>query len=353
MQAASRALGTCVSLLVFAAGGALCPAATYVVTVDDTVVMPGEKTELTAWVARGVSLAFKDDLRDAEVHFKVDGRTVARTRTDARGTARVSTDLSRTRGRKIEVTATYRGHRIAGSGVIYRWQRDRTTIAVDIDDCISHTSYSDLFVTHFDSNSRPFEQSREVLRRLAREYQILYISARPRFLTDKTRLWLDGADFPPGPYYHALGFDACLHQGTAKREILQTLRQRWPNLLIGIGDKGADDRCYGAVNMLTLLVNTPPFASFGDHCIVVRDWAGIGRFFDEHGQQLKDPGRLYTMMDRNHMNLKSAFTTPEQSLEQPKVIVVEDQEAIPAPSGSAISLAAPAKSDVQPCSANQ
>lgn len=320
----------CVWLVVFAAASltmaAACPAATYVLNVDDVVSMAGQKATITAWLARGSSLAFKNDISRAEVQFSADGKLLGRTFTDRRGTATLVTDLSKTRNRTVRATAVYRGRRITGEGVIYRWSPDRTIVCVDIDDCISRTSYSDLFVTRFDANSQPLEKSVPVLRRLATQYQIMYISARPRFLTQKTRFWLDDNGFPPGPYYHALGFEACLQQGTAKREVLEQLKPRWPNLLIGIGDKGADERCFGAVGMLTLLINTPRFATFDDHCIVLGDWERLGRYFDAQQHRFAEPRRLASFIQRNRDNLRVAISRPEPySIAESKVATLQGE----------------------------
>ena len=47
----------------------------------------------------------------------------------------------------------------------------------------------------------PVEGSVEVLREIQRLYHILYVSARPRFTLEKTRMWLDENGYPRVLYF--------------------------------------------------------------------------------------------------------------------------------------------------------
>jgi phosphatidate phosphatase PAH1 len=77
-------------------------------------------------------------------------------------------------------------------------------VACDIDSTISETSLNALFFDDIDSTSRPIEGSVEVLREIARDYQIMYLTARPRFTLEKTRSWLDAHGYPREPVITSL-----------------------------------------------------------------------------------------------------------------------------------------------------
>jgi phosphatidate phosphatase APP1 len=273
---------------------------------DDAIAAPGQKTLFSAWLQRGDSLAFKDDVANAKVQFFVDHHKVGEATTDNLGRAVTYANIPAGKSNTFRAVATTpEGEHEDATGQLFRWSRQRTIIAVDVDGTISSTNYSDLFVSLTDTLSKPLKGSVDSLKALSKRYQILYISARPRFLTQKTRHWMREHDFPPGPYAHGLGFDACFHQDTTKREILADLRARWPNVLIGIGDKGEDDRAFGASGMLTLIVNPSP-GPYGPHCFVLKTWDRVDNFFQTNSVEL-EPAKLATLIESHEMQLQGLF----------------------------------------------
>ena len=273
---------------------------------NDVIVAPGEKAPFSVWLGRGASLAFKDDVPNARVEFFMDDHKLGEARTDELGRAVIHANVPPGKTNIYRAVATTpEGEREHTHGRIFRWSRQQTIIAVDMDGTVSNTNYSDLFFSLDDRVSKPLEGSAPALHRLAKKYQILYISARPRFLTEKTRRWLDHHDFPPGPVGHALSFEACLHQDTAKRDILAELRVHWPNILIGIGDKQADDKAFGANGMLTLIVNPSP-GPYGRHCIVLKTWDRVDRFFETNSVGL-EPAKLASLIENHEMQLQDLF----------------------------------------------
>jgi hypothetical protein len=207
-----------------------------------------------------------------------------------------------------EVRAQVGGQTVSRTGRIFQWRLDRTIVAVDLDETISHTQYSDLFITDLDLSSRPFEYAPAALQGIAGNgFQLLYVSARPRWLHTKTRKWLDGHRFPPGPILHADRFEACLKQTQYKQDMLAAFRDRFPNTLIGIGDKDADDQAYGANNMLALILGRSR-SSYGGHSVVVEDWRAIERFFKSFGGRLRNPVLLARVIEKNGDGLRDLFT---------------------------------------------
>ena len=159
-------------------------------------------------------------------------------------------------------------------------------IAIDLDETISMTDYLDLLWGGGQA-SKPCKGSVEALNTLANDYQILYYSARPRTMIDRTRKWLVRNGFPPGPILFAANIGAAFDQGPAKGRLLSELHHKWPNVRIGIGDKSADVQCCAANGMLPIIVN-PWLPSYKESAVVVRDWSGLLEFFERHADTLKD-----------------------------------------------------------------
>jgi phosphatidate phosphatase APP1 len=227
----------------------------------------------------------------------VNNEQVAEAVTDHDGQAVVSCNLPRSKAESF-VAKTQVGKETAETqGTIFRWSNDKTIVAVDIDETISKTDYSGLFFVHVDRHSKPIGNSRDILEGMTKDYQIYYFSARPRFLHEKTKQWLKENRFPPGPVAHASKFEACLHQQTYKRKMLEELRERYPNMLVGIGDKGVDDKAFGANQMVTVLVNYSRLDRYSSRCVLCKDWNQVNQFFTTHRRQLVNPQNALAAID--------------------------------------------------------
>jgi len=257
-----------------------------------------------------------------EVQFLIDEKEVGRSRTDKHGRARVTLDpgvsgksfVARTHGDirdNLQQTAT-----------LFGWDPNRTAIAVDVDETISLTNY--LNVIWGDGLvSRPVKGSPEALRSLANDYQLVYYSARPRFMIRQTHQWLDKYGFPPGPIVFAGDFMAALRQSSAKAELLAALREKWPNLRIGIGDKHADvDACI-ANNMLPVIVNGAR-PKFRKNAIVVAGWESIPKFFEINRRSLDDDRRIAEFLSNENRTASGHIIAPPEPSESTRVAAAKN-----------------------------
>lgn len=296
----------CLSLPAIGLLMAGCGSAGHVVlTADDVISLPNGKAIFAASVFKDYGSSLHSDVTGTNVTFLVNDRPVTHGLTNEDGRLVVEGDIH-SNAQTFKARTVVNGQLLQASGSVYRWSPRKTIIAVDIDETISATSYSDLFIAVNDG-SKPIKGAADALWSMSKDYQILYISARPQFLQEKTRAWLRANRFPPAPYMGADRFEACLHQEAYKRRILEGVKARWPNLLIGIGDKKVDDGAYGANDMLTFIVNPWPIGSYTQRCVMMRDWQGISRFFETHGERLSDPTLLAGLIRDNGEQLRPAF----------------------------------------------
>lgn len=279
-----------------------------IITTDDVVMSPGQAAKFAISIDRQYG---KGKIAGAEVDFLVNGRKVAQATTDRRGMAVVRAQVPE-RADRYAVVARHKDQTVRGHGRIFQWDSDRTAVAIDIDETISATHYGSLFLTELDTRSPAIDYSPAAVRSMHAHYGIVYLSSRPRWLHEKTRVWLEAHGFPPGPILHASRFEACLKQEKYKRELLAEFKQEFPNLLIGIGDKGVDERAYGANRMLTVIYANGS-RGFQEHCIVLPDWRRIEEFFIQHRATLCEAGRLKAVIYANNMRLRPFFEKPADS----------------------------------------
>ena len=275
-----------------------------VLTVDDGVFLPGEKTQLSACVEREPVFGLCKDVEQVKVEFRVDGQTAAATKTNKHGLAEVERQLDAGL-EHYEARALVDGRELRADGRVYTWDKQRVIIAIDIDHTISQTEYKTLLRTDHEDESNPIKRSVDTLRTLARDFHILYLTGRPRFLIDKTRLWLCEHDFPPGPVITSIRVRDLVAPEAFKERRLHALRKSWPHLLIGIGNRPSDADAYGANGMLCLAVPAQAGQIFPPHALVFRDWKAVDEFFAANRGVLDDPEQLEQAIKGRRMLLRS------------------------------------------------
>ncbi len=262
-----------------------------VLSVDDAVMF-GDTLRLVAFVEREPMLGFRSSVKDCDVRFYVDGREIGEDDTNADGRASVKYD-GPTDAETFEARAVLAGRKLRAAGSIHRWDEDRTIVAVDIDDTIAETEYTELIFEDAD-DSDPVHDSQETLRHIANDYHIVYVTARPRFLLDKTLDWLKEKKYPAGPVITVRGLRQMLRPGKSKRAVLHELRKRWSNLSIGIGNNAGDAYAYGANKMLCLIIPSADEDDddFGRHAVLLRDWDAVAEVFEQNRDIFSDPKKL-------------------------------------------------------------
>ncbi len=275
-----------------------------VLTVDDAVVMSGRETRFAAYLEREPILGAHDGFEDVTVRFVIDGREVARAETNGEGRASTLTELSTSEFSHFEAQATVGGRTVRTTGTFYTWRPDAVVIAVDIDGTIADTNFKELFLEEEDFDSDPIDGARRNLTGLAKDFHLFYLTARPRFVLDKTRRWLDRHGFPPAPVVTAHRVRDMIAQASYKRRTLVGLRERWPNVLIGIGNTDLDAEVYGASGMLTLIIDDSDEMRYRPHALVFSAWDAVGDFFTVNRGILAAADELKDAMANGRMVLK-------------------------------------------------
>jgi hypothetical protein len=301
-----------------------------VISPDDILVAPNHNdATLTAFVERERAFGMRDGIEGQSVDFYWAGRRVGSAIADEEGRARIHVDLSDSSPRQYKVRARVGLSTYQGLGRVYCWTPDAPVIVLDVDKTIAETDYSDLFLTSRDG-SEPAAYARDALNRINDDFRFVYLTARPRFLFDKTRSWLDAHGFPDGPLFVSPEIHRREGQKEFKMRALKTLRERCANALIGVGDHPVDAESYLSNGMLALIVveteseddleaeerdvasaaraehddpadaqddeprekMTEARPEFDDRAILFHDWRDVATFFRDNRDILNDPEML-------------------------------------------------------------
>jgi hypothetical protein len=268
-----------------------------VLSVEDTVVMDGHDARLVAHVKREHMLGLRTEIERVPVSFRLDGREVGQNLAGEEGRAGVTVPVPENRPATFDVRARAMGKSLDTQGRIFYWHKGRVIIAVDIDHTISETDRDKLLTTNQPETSPPIPGARDTLAALAREYYILYVTARPHFLLEKTRHWLATYHFPVGPVITAPKLSDSIRPAKWKSQVLGNLRQRWPDLLIGIGNRNSDTESYAPNDMLPLIIYSEGEELHYADAIILPDWRALGAFFEVNRDMLRDPGKLREVIE--------------------------------------------------------
>lgn len=277
-----------------------------VLSVDDALVGDGDRTvHVNVYVEREGAFGLRPGIEDVPVQVFLDGGAGTSGESDKTGQASVECVLPPgKRLRTIRASGVVRGERLEATGRLFRIRRDRTLIAIDIDDTISETEFDELLTEKRDTESDPISGSRRALKELAEDYQLIYLTARPRGLYGTTRRWLEEHKFPAGAIVVSARTGDVFKQADYRQRALLELRSRFPNLLIGIADRTADAGAQAANSMMSVLIREePPTGELPANTLVFEKWRHARRFFESYRRELADPKRLEERIRQNKISL--------------------------------------------------
>jgi hypothetical protein len=260
-------------------------------TADDAVVRADGNVSLRAYLQRKTGTLAQHSIENHVVRFIVEGGLVGEGKTDGEGLATFVYALRDQRASSFTAETEIDGQTLRDARPIFRFRPGCVGIIVDIDGTVSRTDVSDLMRKE-GKKSQPIDWSQRVVQKLASTYNVAFLTARPRAWLEKTRQWVKENGYPDAPLYTAPGLRKAMQAGQFKREALAMAQQGFPDLLIGIGDMESDAYAYGANRMLTLIVGQEPDKDFGNHALLLQNWATLDRFFDANSELLHDAQRL-------------------------------------------------------------
>ncbi len=277
-------MGLVVALGVGALGFYFMPGQRYDVklTVYDQLVQPGEQVKLTAKLERDGPLGVNPDLRDFPLKFIMPGKGekgehVVRTASEGIAWKRLFPPANE-KGPDpftFEVEFEGSGHHKPGkgSGRVFIWPKDAPILITDIDHTIS--DLSQLTVPLVEAKDNPtLPGAPEALTALAQQYRIVYLTARDDALFNYTVRWLKEKSFPAGPCF-CRDFHVGQSQEGFKKKFIAELKERFPKVQIGVGDRESDAAAYLAHGITPYIIDPQKKRDLPTEAVRVDSWKEI------------------------------------------------------------------------------
>ncbi len=273
-------------------------------TVSDAIVIGGCQTPIDAYAEHVSPLGDLDQLLGVPVTFSAGGKDLGTSLTDRRGFARHCCHLHE-HVDEVEARATIDGQMVAARGRVFEWKPDRPIIVCDIDETISATNYGTLLDDHEeDTGSLPLDGAAQTLRRLSERFHIIYMTARPRPLFEKTKRWVRRHGFPDAPIVTAPTLAEAIGVEKFKGQAIAEYQAVADNILLGIGNANTDSEAYAANGLLAILLDMGDTNHFRAHAVVLSDWKAIDRFFEANREMLQSPAKIRAVIAGEELILR-------------------------------------------------
>jgi len=214
----------------------------------DSLHLVGEKNELRAKLELKGFLTLNPNVGQELVQFWSESELLGESKTlDVSGIATLSLPPLSVGTHSFKLTlkedSRYKVHPATLTVAVI--SSEQPILISDIDHTILDAGYIEAFLKK-NIRLKPLKDAPESLQELSKKYQILYITSREEFLTNKTRRWLSLRGFPLGPifFWDLLGKDVPIHHAKYKMELVKNLKKRFPNIVVGIGDRAGDAIAY-------------------------------------------------------------------------------------------------------------
>lgn len=267
---------------------------------QDVLTRPGKAVALRARLRSydpdrqalaGVEVAFRRD---------IDRKLIGVARTDEAGWAEIAWPGARPgqyrfTARVIDAPGEAALRNLPAASIhIFIARADTPFVVVDIDRTLVDSNF---FRVMLWDGGRPMPNSAAVLRRIASQYAVIYLTHRPEDLTRLSRQWLARQGYPAGPILLSRLRELAGDSGRAKAARLAAIRENFPRLRWGIGDKIQDVRAYQENGLRAIwiphlgddrkdlwkVIDEIHAARLGDEVIVVTGWRQIERaIFDDY-----------------------------------------------------------------------
>lgn len=241
---------------------------TYLFTVADGLALPEEEVPVSARLQGG---DFLQPVAGQVVRFYRNGELIEAARTNDDGVATVSFTPAKAGEYffKAEVAPTGLEDDPPSPQelMILAAPAETPMVVVDLDKTVVASGFHTVLI----GDPEPMPESPEVLRKLSTDYQIVYLTHRPDYFSIKSKTWLWENDYPRAPVILSSVSGFLKGSGAFKGDMIRQLKDRFPGMNIGVGDKISDVLAYHDNGMRAFLIVQVPESSDPEEYIALAE----------------------------------------------------------------------------------
>ena len=225
---------------------------------SDLLVVAGQEAEISASLGTGLR---KEGLAGKRIRSFLGEQMLGEAATDGAGTAmlrwKVPEKPADYHVRATLSPADQSQEKVADADIFVAARaKDATLVVVDLDRTVVQSGFFSVLV----GTAKPMPGAAVVLGRLAKDSTIVYLTHRPDFLAPTSKRWLTENGFPPGPVLTSTMTTLLGGSEPYKMARLAAVKKRFPNIIVGIGDKMSDAKVYADSGVRPVLMFQPDWS---------------------------------------------------------------------------------------------
>ncbi len=234
--------------------------------VRDAICKPAESVHLTAKLEENDWRW--EDVEGKPISFwRVDGEKFQFlggdvTDGEARGTIAFTPPAPGEYTIECQFAGTSRFRPAAFRALVLCRQPTRYGIILDIDKTLAATTIKDVFQGRFRLALPLDRDTVRVVNELAKRYELFIVTSRPRTQAPAVLEWLARNGFPRVPTFFYDPRTEALRPATAKRKIFREIKQAYPAVAVGIGDREGDIEGYMREGILAIGIGREETGAF-------------------------------------------------------------------------------------------
>ena len=225
---------------------------------SDLLVEAGQEAAIEASLGTGLR---KEGLEGKRIQFFLGDQLLGEAKTDGAGTAilkwKVPEKAADYHVRAGLQPADQTQEKVADADIFVAARpKDATLVVVDLDRTVVQSGFFSVLV----GAAKPMPGAAVVLGRLAKDNTVVYMTHRPDFLAPTSKRWLTENGFPPGPVLTSTMTTLLGGSEPYKMARLAAVKKRFPNIIVGIGDKMSDAKVYADSGVRPVLMFQPDWS---------------------------------------------------------------------------------------------
>jgi len=243
----------------------------------DVVSKAGEKIFIKCKLETSDILGFSKS--GEKINFFLDGTCIGSNVTNSQGYAQIEYQFENFSVNQITMKLDRKSLFLANTGKIIAgvFDNNKPILICDIDHTVCDTKLV-LFFFRKDTAVPTVKGSVESLIRIAKNYNIIYVTHRDEAIMHRTKKWLEANCYPQGPVFFWEFGHLPFSNEKYKMMIVKSLKERFPNIAAGIGDKRGDIMAYVTNNVSGILFSKSKKNNLPEDVYQASEWTEIENY---------------------------------------------------------------------------
>ncbi len=252
---------------------------------EDVLTTPNKPISLKVKLERLKFFPFLSDINKAKIEFYLHDQYLGQAETNANGeaTLKLPVDALADGTHVIKAKLNSLKYQANLAHLIVTIIDEETNIVVsDIDHTLADLEFNLDMIKNPISNVKELKNAKITIDKFAKEFQVVYLTARDDYFNYYTKEWLIEKGFVPAPTFFRNRSKLPSDSGLYKEYILMELKLMFKNLLIGFGDKPHDVAAYRKVGMRAYYIGDQTEADIHVDSIRVISWDQIWGHYNQN-----------------------------------------------------------------------